>query len=605
MLKKFLRICFIANITLACFLQISCLQNNKNTKSNLQSVKAKESSQNASSVSPMTNENQSSTASTLSTAEQLKPKLEKKKFRVTERRCGHDHLPRPKLIPNRIYNDLSRQDYARMYAAADWSPIRIYFDYSKLDSQVTEVSIEKVELLKRLMNRAKEILEKLLKVKRLTRRLVPVNEKIPFSTDIRTRGVEADLLISVEFSESVKGSTVATASGYEFEEYSGRPIVGLVQYNKNFTVKKNAIKGNLDTAIHEIAHILAFNSEYFSEFIDPITLTKIPRDRVLMESKVNGVSRKVLITPNVVRAARKHFGCDKIEGMDLENHGEDGNDFSHWKERLMYGDIMIGENGTEDSISEITLAVFDDSGWYRTNAFTGALFSFGLNQGCAFFEEKCVENGVTQFKNDYCVGAGESNCDPSHRQRTFCSIKTFDKDVPCTYQHFSNPRLGGSQPLAEFCPLPLKIADDVDELKNNCIYGQKNPLPEIAEYETIGVNSACFVSNVYDRSKRTYNWAAGKDFNSACYEFRCNEAERIVEVSVGGKFYKCPREGGAIEVSPTALSKGTIQCMDFNLVCNQTVKCDNIYDCAIKESMRRADLRFDYKSRTIGSGSNL
>ena len=45
----------------------------------------------------------------------------------------------------------------------------------------------------------------------------------------------------------------------------------------------------------------------------------------------------------------------------------------------MLGDYMIGADYGETVISEITLAVFEDSGWYKVNYYTGGLFRYGKN----------------------------------------------------------------------------------------------------------------------------------------------------------------------------------------------------------------------------------
>lgn len=41
-----------------------------------------------------------------------------------------------------------------------------------------------------------------------------------------------------------------------------------------------------------------------------------------------------LVTPNVRRVAREHFGCDTLTGAELEDDGSGGSAFSHWEERI-------------------------------------------------------------------------------------------------------------------------------------------------------------------------------------------------------------------------------------------------------------------------------
>ena len=64
---------------------------------------------------------------------------------------------------------------------------------------------------------------------------------------------------------------------------------------------------------------------------------------------------------------------------------------------------MISETHTaEQVISEFTLALLEDSGWYKTNKYTGGLMRFGKNQGCDFLNKDCEVKDISKniFKND-------------------------------------------------------------------------------------------------------------------------------------------------------------------------------------------------------------
>ena len=50
-------------------------------------------------------------------------------------------------------------------------------------------------------------------------------------------------------------------------------------------------------------------------------------------------------------------------------------------------------------ISEFTLALLEDSGWYKVNYYTGGLMRFGKNKGCSFINNDCLLN--SQFKNEF------------------------------------------------------------------------------------------------------------------------------------------------------------------------------------------------------------
>ena len=39
---------------------------------------------------------------------------------------------------------------------------------------------------------------------------------------------------------------------------------------------------------------------------------------------------------------RKHFGCDKLSGAELEDQGEEGTALTHWEKRLFENEAMTG-----------------------------------------------------------------------------------------------------------------------------------------------------------------------------------------------------------------------------------------------------------------------
>ena len=63
-------------------------------------------------------------------------------------------------------------------------------------------------------------------------------------------------------------------------------------------------------------------------------IKKINRPDWLVRS--GRVTRQVqmVVTPRVVEEVRKHFGCDDLEGAELEDQGEEGTSLTHWEKRV-------------------------------------------------------------------------------------------------------------------------------------------------------------------------------------------------------------------------------------------------------------------------------
>lgn len=50
---------------------------------------------------------------------------------------------------------------------------------------------------------------------------------------------------------------------------------------------------------------------------------------------------QVMVTPRVVQEVREHFGCEQLEGAELEDQGEDGTALTHWEKRVFEVKFML------------------------------------------------------------------------------------------------------------------------------------------------------------------------------------------------------------------------------------------------------------------------
>ncbi|VDP44413.1 unnamed protein product [Heligmosomoides polygyrus] len=75
----------------------------------------------------------------------------------------------------------------------------------------------------------------------------------------------------------------------------------------------------------------------------------------------------MIVTPRVREEARKYFNCPTLEGAEVENQGGPGTTGSHWEKRVLENEAMSGVATQVYAVSRITLALFEDSGWYQVN----------------------------------------------------------------------------------------------------------------------------------------------------------------------------------------------------------------------------------------------
>jgi len=301
--------------------------------------------------------------------------------------------------------------------------------------------------------------------------------------------------------------------------------------------------------LHEISHVLGFCSWFFEKL--DLSFTK------------NGLT--YINSKRVLQKVRQHFNCPTIEGIQLEDQGEEAVAGNHWEPRYMLGDYMISMDYSEKVISDITLAFFEDTGYYKVNYYTGGLFRFGKNQGCKFFEKECVtENGEkTEFSNEFCTEPGMSFCSSGHLSKGSCSV-------------FSP---------ANYCPVSQWYSSRDYAHPRNCNFGKKD---DLYIEEKVGKKSLCF------ESYYSFSWF---DYTlNYCYEVECNKEKKEYQLSVENDLINC--KSGDIIVEYPKKPGFTIKCPPYNIICTSTIWCNELFECIDLKS--ETDITtFDYDSMSF------
>jgi len=214
----------------------------------------------------------------------------------------------------------------------------------------------------------------------------------------------------------------------------------------------------------------------------------------------------------------------------LENQGGAGSARSHWEGRYMYGEYMNMETLPDIAISDITLALLEDTGFYKVNYFSGGLFKFGKNKGCDFLIKECIENDTATFK-EFCDLPKEPKCTSSLTSKSSCDLESYNFDIP--YKHFSNTSLGGMY-FTNFCPIAYEYGSTSDNFPKHCQVGTSNLTQEYGEI--IGKESLCFMSSLLPDDSQ-------KDINSKipiCYGVQCDSIKKQTIIKIGSKNVICP-----------------------------------------------------------------
>jgi hypothetical protein len=247
---------------------------------------------------------------------------------------------------------------------------------------------------------------------------------------------------------------------------------------------------------------------------------------------------------------------------------------------------MIGTSYGEVVISDMTLALFEDSGWYTVNYYTGGLFRYGKNQGCNFLKTKCIQDGSTQFPNEFSVKENPATmCLAGRTGKGFSSLTTMKTSIQPEFNYWDNLYKAGFE-AADYCPVAWPSEVDGYFFGFSCSMGK----PANSIYgEIIGLDSSCFVSNLTRKGDKLNTEKA------TCFKVSCDYSKMKYTVSIAissGYSVECPTEGGKMSVSGL---DGEFLCPDFNLICTQSIICNDAIDCINKKVIGQVG-SYNYKS---------
>jgi hypothetical protein len=194
------------------------------------------------------------------------------------------------------------------------------------------------------------------------------SSEVPY--EYQTNGAQnSDFLLHVT-ARPTTGATIAWALPCNIDQY-GRPISGQANFGPaRLDTSPISRTEQVGTAIHEMTHALVFSRGRFYDFRQPANGELWGIENVLSQVETKGIYVSKLITPNVVKQVKQHFNCYNWvnPGAELEN-GETGSaDFSsHWEKRLFANEYMTSTSSYDPVYSSISLALFEDSGWYQVS----------------------------------------------------------------------------------------------------------------------------------------------------------------------------------------------------------------------------------------------
>jgi hypothetical protein len=515
-------------------------------------------------------------------------------------RCGIEKIFEKDGGPNRMLIEQEDED-RRLLLEDDWRPLRIHLDYSYIENNLNN-TIHKhdlIDLKERIMPKTQQVFESLLKVKRIQKKLklnAAKCEQFPIPEIYHTEGVDADVVIFVlidtsgDFSQY--GIEAAAIHCLQHQE-TLRPVAGYIQFKDHLSVTNStALDYMVWLALHEVTHILVMNEMLYEDFIDSKTL--LPHGTGVVTGKhetATGRKMSYIKSPNVLKKAREHFGCDDTFGVPLEYNGGAGTAGAHWAKKYMNTDYMIGDSYGENLFSDISLALFEDSGWYQVDYSMSNLFLWGKNKGCGFFNETCLHivnnTTISRFKNEFCSTLDEDVCSVSHIFRGECLGRKYKQEISPNERYFNDPFIGGRDRMTDYCPIAIEQNGHQAYYGGSCRKGRA-----VNGIEKVCPECACFLSNLKPiktnlrKSEDSIVIEADNErLQASCYEYKC-EADGLYFV-VNDNKYKCFES--SIVIPGYA---GTIICPKYEDLCHEKFSCK--FGCVDKYNNSIPFLEYTY-----------
>lgn len=367
------------------------------------------------------------------------------------------------------------------------------------------------------------------------------------SPSYKTDGVaNADYLLHVT-GRPTTGATIAWALPCSIDQY-GRPISGQANFGPGKLDPSTPASRDeqIATGIHEMTHALVFSKNRFYDFRQPLNGKLWGYNNVVSQVQGRGgITVSKIITPNVVKQAKRQFNCfDWVgAGLELENGDKGSADFSsHWEKRMVMNEYMSATSSYDPVYSAFTLALFEDSGWYQVSYKGAQTLPWGYMEGCGVAMSLCSE-----WSDRYaCKDASQLACTADYSSKGYCNVASYSSSIPAGFQYFQDPTFGGRDTYADYCPFYRAYSN-----------GDCRGIGRVATYadtdnfmEEVGLSSKCFMSSLSKRSSDS------DPVRTTCYRVTGCTATSL-KLSVGGKDVECPLEGGTITVSGY---RGQLQC---------------------------------------------
>lgn len=239
---------------------------------------------------------------------------------------------------------------------------------------------------------------------------------VPLLTSSSSQTEQAGhLIVFPYFVEDQRGSYLASSMPCFAEEEDGRPRIGVMGINKpNIMLGEQPVEMLIHHITHELIHLLMFDTEIYTR--SPLGINFVA---VNVTSGDQTVTK--FVGPNIIEWGKAHFKCESFDGILAEDEEQAGQNGNHFEKVLAGNELMTATFTERPVISKLTMAVFQDSGWYDVDFSQAEPNKWGKDAGCDFLKIDCDASRFDEF----CSGVDEVFCANDFRTKTRCVRNQF------------------------------------------------------------------------------------------------------------------------------------------------------------------------------------
>ncbi|GET93937.1 metallo-peptidase, clan MA(M), Family M8 [Leishmania tarentolae] len=335
-----------------------------------------------------------------------------------------------------------------------------------------------------------------------------------------------------------------------------RPAVGMLNIPPA-NVEPQYTQLLIRAVTHHIGHTLGFTSELFR-------LRKMVKNISRIRGKPDNTP--VISSSTVVAKAREQYGCNTLEYLEMEDAGGKSYVGDHIKQRNAKDELMA-TNVTSGYYTALSMAIFQDLGFYRADFSKAEVMPWGKDAGCAFITEKCMEKNSTKWPAMFCNATlPPFRCPTDRLGIGSCLIKSFKSPMPPYWRYFTNSSLSGPWIFMDYCPDVVTFPD------GSCAQNASQAPAAMKAFNVFSDAARCIDGDFRPKGMQS----PAKSHAGLCANVRCDPATRTYSVQVRGSsgYMNCV-PGLRVELSSVSDAfeqGGYITCPPYVEVCQGNVR---------------------------------